>query len=416
MIIQNIRSAFGSIAGAKLRSFLTVLGIVIGVFAVLVMIGIGDGVKAQVGGQISSLGTNVLTITSGKIGQSTSTARNGQQQRSSAAGPSFGSSLGAPTLTETDVKTASKTADVDKTTSVTLISSNVTRNDLSSNTAYIFGTTPDYFSIRDIKLGSGSFFTSQDDANKAYVVVIGDDTKQNLFGSEDPIGKTVGIRGKQFKVIGVQKRTEGSDTGLGVGEDIVYMPSTVAQELSGSNQVFRILVQVNDPKNIDSVKQSLEQSIKVNHNGSDDFSVLTQEELLSTFNSILDILSSFVIAIAAISLLVGGIGIMNIMLVTVSERTREIGIRKAVGATFWNILGQFMTEAIVLSLVGGLLGLGLAYLAGLLIKKFANITPVYSTKSFLLAIGVSLFVGIVFGVAPAIKAARKRPIQALKAL
>lgn len=415
MIWQNIKSAFSSIIGAKLRSVLTMLGIVIGVFAVLVMIGIGDGVKAEVGGQISSLGANVLTVTSGQLGQSSSTAKNGQQQKSSSS-PNFGSGLDSPTLTTSDYDTVSKTEDVKQASSITLIASNVAKGDLSSNTAYIFGVLPSYFGIRSIKLEKGNFFTDQDEAKKTKVVVIGDDTRQNLFGSEDAIGKIISIRGKQFTIIGIQKRAEGSDSGIGFGEDVVYMPASTARELSGTNQVFRILVEVNDAKNIDSVKQSLEASIKANHGGAQDFSVLTQEELLSTFNSILDILSSFVVAIAAISLLVGGIGIMNIMLVTVSERTREIGIRKAVGATFWNILGQFLTEAVIISLIGGLIGLGLAYLAGLMIKKFANITPVYSVKSLALAIGVSLFVGIVFGVAPAIKAARKRPIQALKAL
>ena len=145
-------------------------------------------------------------------------------------------------------------------------------------------------------------------------------------------------------------------------------------------------------------------------------SVLTQEDLLSAFNTILDLLTSFVVAIASISLLVGGIGIMNIMLVTVSERTREIGIRKALGATSSNILSQFLIEAIILSVFGGLLGLGLSYLAGILVARLADITPVFSLKALVLALGVSLFVGVVFGVAPAIKAARKNPIQALKSL
>lgn len=416
MIWQNIKSALGSIVGAKLRSVLTMLGIVIGVFAVLVMIGIGDGVKAEVGGQINSLGSNILTITPGQLGQSSSTARNGQQQQQKGAGPNFGSSFGSTTLSQKDVKTAEETPNVSETAPFGIISSVVTQASLSSNTAYIVSTEPSYFSIRDIKLENGGIFSSANNQEKKFVAVIGADTKQNLFGDSEAVGKTIGIRGKNFTVVGVTKKSE---SGLNLGassDDIVYIPYQTGVDLTGSDQVFRILIQVNDAKNIDSVKRSLESSIKANHGGAQDFSVLTQEELLSTFNSILDILSSFVVAIAAISLLVGGIGIMNIMLVTVSERTREIGIRKAVGATFWNILGQFLTEAVIISLIGGLIGLGLAYLAGLLIKKFANITPVYSVKSLALAVGVSLFVGIVFGVAPAIKAARKRPIQALKAL
>lgn len=168
--------------------------------------------------------------------------------------------------------------------------------------------------------------------------------------------------------------------------------------------------------NTASVQSNIQEKVKQNHAGTEDFSVLTQEDLLSTFNSILDILTTFVVAIAAISLIVGGIGIMNIMLVTVTERTREIGIRKAMGATFGNIMGQFMTEAIIISLMGGLLGLALSYVAGFVVQKLAGITPVFSFKALIAALGISLFIGIVFGTAPAIKAARKRPIQALKAL
>lgn len=414
MIWQNIKNAFISIRSAKLRSFLTMLGVIIGVFAVMVMIGIGDGVKAEVGGQINSLGTNVLTIVSGQMGQNSSTAKNGQQQKG--GGVNFGNSFGSSTLTTKDAQTASDTNNVEKTATIMPISSALSYNDLTSNTAFVIGANPNYFGIRNIQIESGSAYNDADNVAKKNVIVIGADTKQNLFGDADAIGKEITIRGQKFTVIGVQKK---SDTGVSFGassDDIVYMPYSTAAQLTGTDTVFRILVQVNDAKNIDGVKASLENSIKANHGGSTDFSVLTQDELVGTFNSILDILTTFVIAIASISLIVGGIGIMNIMLVTVSERTREIGIRKAMGATFGNIMGQFLIEAIIISLLGGLLGLLFAYLAGLLIKKFAGITPVYSAKALLLAVGVSLFVGVVFGTAPAIKAARKRPIQALKAL
>lgn len=413
MIWQNIKNAVISIGSAKLRSFLTVLGIVIGVFAVILMIAIGDGVKASVSGQITSLGSNVLTVTSGRIGQS-STARQGQQQSGSSF--NFGSAAGSSTITANDIKTIKNTNNVDKIATFSIISSVIAYNNLTSNTAFIVATEPTYFGIRNLKLSTGQFFTDGDESNAAYVAVIGSTTKNNLFGNDDAIGKNIVIRGKEFKVVGV---TEQSDTGLSFGggsDDIVYIPATTAENLVGKTDVSRVVVQVNDQKNVDSVKSALEKDIKSNHAGTEDFSVLTQKELLSTFDSILSLLTTFVVAIAAISLLVGGIGIMNIMLVTVTERTREIGIRKALGATFGNILGQFLTEAIIISILGGLLGLVLAYLGGILVKRLADITPVYSLKALMVALGVSLFVGIVFGTAPAIKAARKRPIQALKAL
>ncbi len=413
MIWQDIKTALQSIRSAKMRSFLTALGVAIGVFAVLVMVGVGDGVKAQVGGQVSSLGTNVLTIASGKIGQS-STARNGQQQRS--AGISLGSSLGASTLTQQDAQTARQTSDVVDVATLSIISSSITRGTLNSSTAFVTATDSSYFSIRSTKLANGNFFTNEDNKNSSYVAVIGSATKDNVFGDQDPIGKTITMRGKEFKIIGVTAKVDGGLSFGAASDDIVYIPTNTATELIGKNDIYRIIVQVNDAGNVASVKSSLDQSIKANHMGSDDFSVLSQEELLGAFDSILNILTTFVVAIAAISLIVGGIGIMNIMLVTVTERTREIGIRKALGATFGDIMGQFMTESIIISLIGGLLGLGLSYIAGFVIKRLTGITPIYSIKALLVAIGVSLFVGVVFGTAPALKAAKKSPIQALKSL
>lgn len=413
MIWQNIKNALISIGSAKLRSFLTVLGVVIGVFAVIVMIAIGDGVKQSVSGQITSLGSNVLTVTSGRIGQ-TSTARQGQQQSGSSF--NFGSAAGSSTITSKDVETIKNTNNVEKLATFSVLSSVIGYNNLTSNTAFIVATEPSYFSIRKLKLQKGSFFTEDDEKNANYVAVIGSSTRTNLFGEQDPIGKNISIRGKDFKVVGF---TEQSDTGLGFGgssDDIVYIPASSAGKLIGKTDINRVIIEVKSNESIEDVKSALEQAIKSNHAGTEDFSVLTQKELLSTFDSILNILTTFVVAIAAISLIVGGIGIMNIMLVTVTERTREIGIRKALGATFGNILGQFLTESVIISLIGGFLGLALAYLAGFIIEKLADIAPVYSLKALMVALGVSLFIGIVFGTAPAIKAARKRPIQALKSL
>lgn len=412
MIWQNIKNALISIASAKLRSVLTVLGIVIGVFAVIVMIGIGDGVKNQVAGQITSLGSNTLTITSGNIRQ-TSTARDGRQQSSSSV--NFGSAAGSSTLTAQDAETVRKLSNISEVATFGIISSVVGYGQLTSNTAFIVATQPNYFSIRNLKLSSGSFFNSDQDKNADLVAVIGDTTKTNLFGQTDPLGKSISIRGKDFKVIGVVSPTDSGLNFAGSTDDIIYIPVSAANTLPGKSDINRILVSVNKPENVESVKASIEAAVKSNHLGTEDFSVLTQKELLSTFDSILNILTTFVVAIAAISLLVGGIGIMNIMLVTVTERTREIGIRKALGATFGNIMGQFLTESVIISVLGGLVGMGLAYLAGFIIKRLAGITPIYSLKALMVALGVSFFIGVVFGTAPAVKAARKRPIQALKA-
>jgi putative ABC transport system permease protein len=413
MIWQNIKNALISIASAKLRSVLTVLGIVIGVFAVIVMIGIGDGVKDQVAGQITSLGSNTLTITSGNIKQTT-TAKDGKQQSSSSV--NFGSAAGSSTLTNADANSVKSIANVQDVATFGIISSVVGYDKLTSNTAFIVATQPQYFSIRNLKLSSGKFYNNEDEKSASLVAVIGDTTKTNLFGQSDPIGKLVTIRGKEFKVIGVVSPTESGLSFAGSTDDIIYIPVSAADTLAGKADINRILVSVDKSENVESVRQAIEDKLKANHAGTEDFSVLTQKELLSTFDSILNILTTFVVAIAAISLLVGGIGIMNIMLVTVTERTREIGIRKALGATFGNIMGQFLTESVIISVLGGLIGLGLAYLAGFVTQRLAGITPIYSLKTLMVALGVSLFIGVVFGTAPAIKAARKRPIAALKSL
>jgi len=413
MIWQNIKNALISIASAKLRSVLTVLGIVIGVFAVIVMIGIGDGVKNQVAGQITSLGSNTLTITSGNIKQ-TSTAKDGKQQSSSSV--NFGSAAGSSTLTNADANSVKSIINVQDVATFGIISSVVGYDKLTSNTAFIVATQPQYFSIRNLKLSSGKFYNNEDEKNASQVVVIGDTTKTNLFGQSDPIGKLITIRGKEFKVIGVVSPTDSGLSFAGSTDDIIYIPVSTADNLAGKADINRILVSIDRSENVETVRQAIQDKLKSNHAGTEDFSVLTQKELLSTFDSILNILTTFVVAIAAISLLVGGIGIMNIMLVTVTERTREIGIRKALGATFGNIMGQFLTESVIISVLGGLIGLGLAYLAGFVTQRLAGITPIYSLKTLMVALGVSLFIGVVFGTAPAIKAARKRPIAALKSL
>ncbi len=415
MIWQNIKMALISIKSAKMRSFLTMLGIIIGVFAVLLMIGIGDGVKSQVSSQVSSLGANLLVVYSGKIG-SDSSAKNGQQQKSSGGGFNIASTIGSSTLTQNDVTSIEATPHIIHTAPYNIISSVVTYGQLSTSSPFIVGTTSNYDDITQIKYSAGGFFTPQDNDARNNVVVLGEGTKHNLFGETDAIGKQITIRGQKFSVLGVTKKSDGGASFGASADDMIYMPINTANKITGLNQVFRIITQVDSPENISNAQEAINKTLKSNHGGQEDFSVLTQEDLLSTFNTILDLLTTFIVAIASISLLVGGIGIMNIMLVTVSERTREIGIRKAIGATSSNILGQFLIEAMILSINGGLCGLALSYLAGLLVGKYAGITPVFSLKALVLAVGVSLFVGVIFGVAPAIKAARKHPIQALKAL
>jgi len=408
MFIQNVKTALVSISSAKLRSFLTMLGIIIGVAAVLLMLAAGEGVKAQISKQISDLGSNVLTIAPGQIINSS------DGNKKVTFNPT--SSIGTSTLTEQDLESVNKISHVNSVSPLMLISSLVRYQNNTTSTALIVAATPSYSLIRELKLVDGNFFSEDDNQRAEKVAVIGSAAKKSLFGDRKAKGEDILIRNQPFKIIG---ELEESETGNNLGpsfDDAVYIPFASGVNLTGVKQIFRILVQVDNTSNIDKVKSQIENELKNNHGGQRDFSVLTQKELLLAFTSILDLLTGFIVAVAAISLVVGGIGIMNIMLVSVSERTREIGIRKTVGATSSDILKQFLIESVTLSFIGGLLGLALAMITGFIIKQVVKITPIYSLKAVLIAFGLSIIIGIIFGVAPAIKAANKRPIQALKAI
>lgn len=404
MIWQNIKMAILSIRSAKMRSFLTMLGVIIGVSSVLIMIAIGDGVKKEITGQISDLGTNLLTVVSGKVGTSNGFA-------------GAASSLGTSTLTKQDAASIKELDQITDVAVMNLISGIVSANGKSSSSAIVIATDQSMSALRSLNFSSGQFFNSRQNDNKEYVAVLGGSLSKTIFGEADPVGQKIKLRNKDFTIIGVIKPTdEVSTLGGNSFDSAVYIPFKTAEKMTGSSQVFRIIARVNDADNINATKSIIESNLKENHGGQDDFSVLSQQDLVKTFSSVLDMLTSFVVAIASISLLVGGIGIMNIMLVSVSERTREIGIRKAVGATFGNILWQFLIEAVVLSLAGGAIGLAVAFLVGQLVKHLAHITPDFSVRAIVVATSISVIVGVVFGVAPAIKAAKKRPIEALKSI
>jgi putative ABC transport system permease protein len=404
MFWENLKMAFISLRSAKLRSFLTMLGIIIGVGAVVAIIAIGEGVKDSVKNEVSGLGSNILAITSGQI----KSTKNGKSSFN------VGGSVGAPTVTVADIETVKKTAHVSSASYISLVSGIVAAGSNTAPDAITAATTPEYAKIvTSLKLASGRFIQTSDDAKD--VIVLGSGIRDELFGTADPIGKTVTIRNTPFTVIGLVAK---SDSGLSVGpgsDTINYVPIGVVKPLTKSDpQIMRAIAQVDKSDNVKQTVSAITAAIKKNHGGQEDFSVLTQDDMLSTIDTILNLLTSFIVAIASISLLVGGIGIMNIMLVSVTERTREIGLRKAIGASNRTVLSQFLIEAIVISLFGGALGIAFAYLLAFGIGRAAGITPVFTIGAVGLAVGVSAAVGVLFGMAPAIKAARKRPIEALK--
>jgi len=397
--------AFISLRAAKLRSFLTMLGIIIGVGAVVAIIAIGEGVKDSVKNEVSGLGSNILAISSGQL----KSTKNGKSSFN------VGGAVGASTITTTDITSIRQTAHITSASYVSLVSGILAAGSNTAPDAITAATTPEYVKIvTSIKIDKGRFIQASDDSHN--VIVLSTSISDELFGTGvNPVGKTVTIRNATFTVIGLLAKQDNAIS-IGPGSDTInYIPVGAVKPLTGSDpQIMRAIAQVDTSDNVKPAVTALTAAIKKNHGGQEDFSVLTQDDMLSTIDTILNLLTSFIVAIASISLLVGGIGIMNIMLVSVTERTREIGLRKAIGASNGTVLGQFLIEAIVISIIGGLLGIAAAYLLAGGIGKAAGITPVFTLGAVTLAVGISGAVGVVFGMAPAIQAARKRPIQALK--
>jgi ABC-type antimicrobial peptide transport system permease subunit len=268
--------------------------------------------------------------------------------------------------------------------------------------------------ILNQKLDFGDFFT--DDTSKKFEAIIGSNVAASVFKQRDPIGRAMTIRGEEFVVRGIYAPFP--DNPLNVGQnynDAIFIPSETGKKLTGgATEIRELSVKPSDPAASDELVKTIHAALIKNHGGQEDFTILKQSEFIAATDQVFSVLTTFVAAIAGISLLVGGIGIMNIMLVSVSERTKEIGVRKAIGATNKQILGQFLIEAAVLSAMGGLIGVLFSAIAAYAIRMTTDLTPSLSLRTILLATGIASIVGIVFGMAPAIKAARKDPIQALR--
>lgn len=406
MIWESLKMAVVSLRSAKMRSFLTMLGVIIGISSVVAISAIGEGVKQSVNNQIGGLGTNLITVTSGKV-ISTSGGK-------TTFNP--GSNIGTSTLTNKDVTTVQETDHVTGAAQLMIISGIPTAGGKSSESSIITATTPEFNVIRNKTLEEGRFLQASDGTN--YVAVLGNQTKTDLFGDGKAVGQIFNIRGANFKVVGVMKSEQtssGSLFGSSQLDNVIYIPVDAAKKLTNNEvQVNRIIAQADTAGNVNPTVEAIKRALKDNHGGQEDFSVLTQADIVSAAGNILNLLTTFIAAIASIALVVGGIGIMNIMLVSVTERTREIGIRKAVGATRLAIMTQFLIEAVTLSLVGGLFGLLGAVALGRGVAHAAGITPVFTLRIVIIAFGVSTAIGVIFGLAPAVKAARKRPIEALR--
>jgi macrolide transport system ATP-binding/permease protein len=397
---DNIRAAARSLWQNRMRAVLTVLGILIGVGAVIAMVSVGQGATVGVQQSIEGLGSNLLTITPGSV--NVGGARQG-----------FGS---AATLTFEDADAIR--AQIPTVIGVEPEMSVRQQMKYKSNNwnTSITGTSPDYTVVRNWPLSSGAFFTEEDYKSRRSVAVLGQDVVTNLFGDEDALGKVVKIGSGSFRVIGVLEAKGGA--GFFSQDDVVFVPlTTVYNRFRRQKDVRSIGVGVVDKSMIEQTKADITVLLRDRHRladgVADDFSIVSQQDILQTVQGVSQIMTLLLGSIAGISLLVGGIGIMNIMLVSVTERTREIGIRKALGARRRDIMAQFLTEAIILSGTGGLFGWALGSLAANLISILGKVSVLVTFGTVGLALGFSIAVGLFFGIYPARKASRMDPIQAL---
>ncbi|HEV8216218.1 MAG TPA: ABC transporter permease [Gemmatimonadaceae bacterium] len=398
-----VKVASQNIVKNKMRTLLTMLGIVIGVGAVIVMVAVGNGAQTMIQKQISSLGTNLIIVMpgSGQIG---------------------GASQGAGTFNKLTVEDADRLKrDATLLSGVSPVVS--TRAQVIGGKGNwrtsINGVSTDYLTIRDWSVSSGALFTDADVKSGRKVALIGATVATNLFPDEDPVGAQIQIGHVPFQVIGVLAG-KGQNAGGQDQDDVIIMPSTTAQNrLSGNIRLGQILASATDANDINAAQEEIKGLMRESHKLStdgaeDDFTVRNQTEIAAAATSTTKVMSGLLAAIASISLLVGGIGIMNIMLVSVTERTREIGIRMAIGARGSDVLTQFLVESVAMSVLGGVIGLLVGYAGAALLGRLTGWTTATPVSAVAIAVGFSAAVGVFFGYYPARKAAALNPIQALR--
>jgi putative ABC transport system permease protein len=395
---ESVRVAFNMLGGNKLRSGLTMLGIIIGVFAVISLVSLGHSARQYVADQFTVMGSNLMIIIPGK--------------RDTTGGAMIGASS-VHKLTMEDAEAIRRRLPSINGVAPIIFGLGLVKQEGFSRNTWVTGTGHEYPYVRNHNPVTGQFFGRDDVDGGRRVTAIGAKVKVELFGEENPLGKFILVMGTPFRVIGVMER-RGNSLGFDL-DDVVFIPVTAARRLFNTDGLFEIITRARSAEDVTAAEGSIKELIRSRHNGEDDITVVSQNQMLDTLNTILDGLTLTLTCIAAISLVVGGIGIMNIMLASVSERTREIGLRKALGACSRDILTQFLVESVVLSMIGGFIGI-LFTTATLFAARraFPSLPVVITSWAVVLAVTFSAAIGIFFGVFPARRASRLTPIEALR--
>lgn len=404
--LDSLSAAWSGVITHKLRSSLTMLGIVIGITAVIALMSIGRGVEAEIISQIESLGSNVVFITPGWTTEEEAWAAGGSAQ----------------TLTQEDAEAIAE--QVPSVSSMApVLASNIQLIVGGENVrAQVFGVTPEHMQVNNLEIAHGAFFTEYDYQRGAKVAVLGSDVKETLFADADPIGQQMWMGGIVVRVIGVLESKEAME---GSPNDNIFIPLTTFQQTvyqprtaQGDHVVHYISLTVSEGEQGDYVIDEITELLRSRHqlaaNADDDFEIISMEEIIETVSEITGTIAIFLGAIAGISLLVGGVGVMNIMLVSVTERRREIGILKALGATGRDIWTQFLMEAAFLTLVGGIIGIALGWAVSYFVSSVGQIPSVVTADIVILAVSVAVGIGLFFGFYPAWQASRLNPIEALR--
>lgn len=402
-LLDQLEEIYLGVSSNKVRSGLTMFGIVIGIASVIAMLSIGQGAKSQIEANIQSIGSNLLLIMPGAqrgVGASVSAGRGSAQ-----------------TLTQADAAALKNLPGVLAVAPELSRRYQVTARGKNTNTQ-IMGTSPAYLTVRNVALATGSFFSDTQVTSRAKVAVLGPTTRDDLFGADtQPIGERIRINGIDFTVIGVTAAKGGS--GFSNQDDTVFIPvNTMGAFLTGNDSISSISVQAKDTASMSLAQSEATNALLTLHKlpsiDRADFNILNQSDLVSAASSVTDTFTALLASIASISLLVGGIGIMNMMLTTITERTREIGLRQAIGAEKGEIVGQFLGESILLTLMGGGIGILLGYIISKGLGSVMQLPTAVSWSSVGLAVGVSAAIGLIFGFYPARRAATLNPIEALR--